>query len=108
RRSLSYIAAYRIAGVLRLITRSIAPTPSFTYSTFFHVRPPSWVRNTPRSSFRENRWPMAATYTASGFVGGTTMRAMRSESRTPISCHVAPASVDLNTPLPEYEDRALA
>jgi hypothetical protein len=28
--------------------------------------PPSVVRNTPRSSFLENRCPIAATYTTSG------------------------------------------
>ena len=25
-----------------------------------------------------------------------------------MNCHVAPASVDLNTPLPEYDERALS
>src|SRR5215210_1950195 len=37
-----------------------------------------------------------------------TMRAMWCESGSPMSRQVAPASVDLNTPLPEYDDRALA
>src|SRR5579859_7098866 len=68
-RSLSYIAAYRVEGDCRLMTRSIAPTPSLTKRIFFHVLPPSVVLNTPRSALRENRWPIAATYTTSGFVG---------------------------------------
>ena len=56
-------------GDCRLITRSVAPVPSSTYSTFCQLLPPFVMRYTPRSSLRENRWPMAATQTVSGFFG---------------------------------------
>ena len=36
------------------------------------------------------------------------MRAMWCESGRPMNCQVAPPSIDLKTPLPEYDDRALA
>ena len=38
-------------------------------ATFFHVRPPSVVLNTPRISLSVHSWPEAATYTTSGFDG---------------------------------------
>jgi len=56
------------------MTRSDTPVVSFANSTFCQVLPPSAVRNTPRSGFGAQAWPIAATSTMSGFVGSTTMR----------------------------------
>src|SRR5215204_3663050 len=56
-----HIDANRIRGLVGSIVRSIAPVESSRNRTFFHVRPPSVVRNTPRSALGPNAWPMAAT-----------------------------------------------
>ena len=44
----------------------VAPVESSTNSTFFHVFPPSVVRNTPRSAFGPNAWPMRRDVDAIG------------------------------------------
>ena len=44
--------------------------------------------------------PSAATYTMSGSVGCTTMRAMTSVSFSPLNSHVSPPSADLKIPPP--------
>src|SRR3954462_9283731 len=56
-----HIDANRMREFVGSIVRSIAPVESFRKSTFFHDRPPSVVRNTPRSAFGPNAWPIAAT-----------------------------------------------
>ncbi len=43
------------------IERSAAPVLSLRYSTFFHVTPPSVVRNTPRSGLGPKACPSAVT-----------------------------------------------
>src|SRR5689334_20865749 len=49
-----HIDAKRMRGFDGSIVRSIAPVESSRKSTFFHVLPPSVVRNTPRSAFGPN------------------------------------------------------
>ena len=55
--------------------------------------PPSFVRNTPRSAFGPYGWPMAATYTTSGFVGSIRIRPIWLLSASPMWVQVLPASV---------------
>src|SRR5262249_10896192 len=57
-----------------------------------------------RSLFGPQRWPVAATYTTSGFRGSMTIRAMWCVSSNPIRVQDFPASVDLYTPLPQDDD----
>src|SRR2546429_1382444 len=61
----------------------------------------------PRSGFMPQRWPRAATYTISGFVGWITTRPIARESFKPILVHFAPRSVDLYTPSPHHWERRL-
>ena len=56
-----HIDANRMRGFDGSMVRSVAPVESLRKSTFFHVLPPSVVRNTPRSAFGPNAWPIAAT-----------------------------------------------
>src|SRR6476620_10115138 len=57
-----HIDARRMRGFVGSMVRSIAPVESFRNSTFFHERPPSVVRKTPRSALGPNACPIAATY----------------------------------------------
>src|SRR5579862_46665 len=50
KRRTCHMPAKRTLGLPGSITRSPVPVVSFTNSTFFHVWPPSVVRNTPRSA----------------------------------------------------------
>src|SRR5205814_1632867 len=47
----AHMSAYRVCGLDGSNARSIAPVFSSLYRIFFQVRPPSTVRNTPRSAF---------------------------------------------------------
>src|SRR5438552_11538765 len=49
-----HIDAKRMRGLLGSMVRSIAPVESLRNRTLFQVRPPSVVRNTPRSGFGPN------------------------------------------------------
>ena len=68
-RRTSHIDAYSTRGLLGSIDMSIAPARSDRYSTRSHVSPPSFDRNTPRSSSSPSRWPSTAAYTRSGSSG---------------------------------------
>src|SRR5688572_25560576 len=68
-RKASQSAAYRMLGFDRSTERSMAPVLLSRNSTFRHVRPPSVVLNTPRSSLGEAWNPKAATQAMSGLVG---------------------------------------
>ena len=81
-------------------TRSMPPVFSSLDKTFVHVLPPSAVRKIPRSWFGPNAWPSAATKTTSAFLGSTITAPIWRLSSRPTFCHVFPASIDLNTPVP--------
>src|SRR5689334_15466751 len=66
----------------------------------FQVCPPSVVLYNPRSPPDDHSGPCAATQTTSLFRGSIAMRPIFSECSRPTRCHVAPASVLLNTPSP--------
>src|SRR6266849_2327635 len=93
-------AAYSTRGFAGSRAKSMAPVASSTNSTFAHVLPPSLERNTPRVGFRPKAWPMAATYTTSGFVGSTRTTAMWRVSSRPRCRHVSPPSVERHMPSP--------
>src|SRR5260221_14139202 len=69
RRRNVYMPAYSVCGLDGSITISEQPVSGLRYSTFCQVRPPSVVRNTPRSSFGPQAWPRAHTSATSGFWG---------------------------------------
>src|SRR5512140_1511400 len=87
-------------GLFGSMITSTPPVESFTNSTFSHDLPPSCERKMPRSGCGPYAVPSAATYTRSGLVGCTTMRAMRPVLSRPDRAHVLPASVDLYSPQP--------
>ena len=93
-------AAYKIRGFAGSSARSIAPVESSTNSTFCHVVPPSAERNTPRVGLGPKAWPIAATYTRSGFLGCTRTTAICRVSSRPRCRHVAPPSVERHIPSP--------
>src|SRR3954452_74236 len=59
------------------------------------------VRNTPRSLFASNGFPIAATWMRDGFVGWMRTVAIWPVSRNPLNRQGLPASVDLKTPAPD-------
>src|SRR5713226_4398099 len=87
--------AYTTRGFPGSKQRSTDPVSLFLNKTFFHVRPPSADRNTPRSSFGPKACPIAATSTRSGLRGSIRIRPICLVSSSPRCCHVSPASVDL-------------
>src|SRR5687767_2528266 len=99
-RSARHIEANSTLGLPGWNSTSTAPVLSETKRTFCHVRPPSFVRNTPRSALGLNPFPMAATKATLGSVGWMRMPPMWPDSRSPMCVHVVPASVDLYTPSP--------
>ncbi len=74
---------------------SFAPVYSSTYNTFFQLRPPSVLLNSPRSVFGPHMWPAAATKTMSGLEGSIATRPICRVSFNPMFVHVLPAFVDL-------------
>src|SRR5437870_673214 len=68
-RNASHSAAYITFGFLRSIEMSTAPVLLSRYSVLRHVRPPSMLLNTPRSSLGTPYFPNDATNTMAGFVG---------------------------------------
>src|SRR5258708_22025172 len=93
-----HIVAYTTRGFPGSKQRSTAPVTLSLNKTFFHVRPPSVDRNTPRSSFGPTGCPTAATSTRSGLRGSIRIRPICLVSSSPRCCHVSPASVDLYMP----------
>src|SRR4051812_30084875 len=94
-RSTCHVEANITRVLLGSTDKSAAPVLSFTCRMFFQVLPPSCERKTPRSGFAPYGWPIAATYTRSGFFGSTHTLPIWLLSRSPTFCHVLPASVDL-------------
>ena len=66
--------AYTIWLLTGSITMSFAPVSSSTFSTCFHVLPPSTVLYTPRSPPGPQRLPVAATNTMLLSRGSMAMR----------------------------------
>src|SRR4029078_6275340 len=79
-----------------------APVSLFTFSTFFHVAPPSVVFQMPRSPPGPKSGPVAATSTVLLSSGSMMMRPMCLEVVRPIDLYVLPPSVDLSTPSPQH------
>src|SRR5687767_15109620 len=94
-RSARHIDANSTFGLPGWNSTSTAPVLSVTNSTFCHVRPPSFVRKTPRSALGLKGLPMAATNATFGSDGWTRTPPMCPDSRRPMCVHVFPASVDL-------------
>src|SRR2546428_3263918 len=61
----------------------------------------------PRSVLVPHKWPSAATYTMSGFVGWITTRPIERVSFNPMCVHFLPPSLDLYTPSPHHWERRL-
>src|SRR6266851_1752680 len=87
--------AYTTRGFPGSKQRSTAPVSLFLNKTFFHVRPPSADRNTPRSSFGPKACPIAATSTRSGLRGSIRLLPRCLVSSSPRCCYVSPACVYL-------------
>src|SRR5437870_5497570 len=87
-------------GLAGSSARSTAPAESDRNSTFSHVLPPSFERNTPRSGLGPKAWPSTATETRSALVGWTLMAPIWPALGSPTWVHVFRSSVDLYTPLP--------
>src|SRR6185312_56624 len=100
KRRTCHMPAKSTLGLPGCITRSLVPVVSFTNNTFFHVLPPSVVRNTPRSALGFHTLPMAATNTRSALVGSMTIREIWPASLSPMKCQLWPASVERYTPCP--------
>ena len=79
----------------------VRPSSGRPFVSFVQVRPPSVVRKMPRSPVWPQRWPCAATYTMSAFVGWMTTSLMWCVSVRPRLVKVRPPSVDLYTPSPQ-------
>src|SRR5215213_9871830 len=71
------------------------PVFSSTNNECFHVLPPSFVRNTPRSRCGPVARPNAHTKTMFGLVGCTRIFVIRPVSPSPMLTHVVPESTDL-------------
>src|SRR6266852_5909352 len=87
--------AYTTRGLPGSKQRSTAAVTLSLYRTFFHARPPSVVRKTPRSSFGPELCPIAATSTMSGFRGSIRILPICRVSSSPTCCQFFPPSRDL-------------
>ena len=95
-----HIDAYTMRGLVTSIDRSAAPVLSFRNSTFFHLAPPSVVRNTPRSGDGPKACPSDVTNAISGLVGCTRNDVICCALDRPRGVHVCPPSVERYTPVP--------
>ena len=83
-----HIDAYTMRGLFTSIDRSAAPVLSLRNSTFFHVVPPSVVRNTPRSGEGPNACPSDDTNAMSGLEGCTRSAVICCVFPSPRAVHV--------------------
>src|SRR3981081_2755616 len=91
----SQSAAKRTSGLPGSIERLEQPVERFgPRRTCDHVFPPSSVLKRPRSAEALHSFPGTQAYPTLPFLGCTTMRATRSDSRNPTLVQVSPPSVE--------------
>ncbi|PYQ68257.1 MAG: hypothetical protein DMF53_00510 [Acidobacteria bacterium] len=88
------MAAKIVSGAAGSAARSTAPVLSSTNRTFSQLRPPSVLRNTPRSALGPKTCPWAATSTTSAFLGSIHRRPMWRLSASPRGSQVLPPSAE--------------
>ena len=91
----SHSAAKRTSGLPGSIERLEHPVERFGPRRICdQVLPPSSVLKRPRSAESLHSFPGTQAYTTLPFFGCTTMRATRSDSRSPMLVQVSPPSVE--------------